>query len=316
MPHVYRGVEFPLYQEPKTKRVKNSDLTSQSALTGTTLPWPPVATQFAYATACVQTVLMQSREANNAFNEVKKALDLPSCQILLKKAELKAPDTNKWSSKTIKKMMEKGVKSIEKGEGIRDLPWFSSAAQYKDNADLIRFNKLISEFVRVGFNRKEDLAKNRPKVLVEKAPFLFFAIVFRSIAEYCQVRLETWNKYRPDEIDKVMTGSDPTTRQERKRVRLKKRDIKERYNQLKWILLKNKLLLKYANLWYKCRVNPGTIEDYLDELDKKAQSIETSKFTNKQLKKFEAEYHPDRSNIETAISPYDEATGYPRKWRK
>ena len=49
--------------------------------------------------------------------------------------------------------------------------------------------------------------------------------------------------------------------------------------------------------WYKCRVDPGIIEAYRDELVKDDNYLE-------------------RSNIETAIAPYDETTGYPRKWRK
>lgn len=316
MPHIYKGVKWPLFQEPETKEARVTTATPQRALTKTALSWPPEALPFAYSIACIDIVLQRSQEANAAYYEAINALELPGCQALITKAKVQAPDTNAWSIKTIKKLLKKGVKSLEKGEDIRDLPWFSSVEQYKDNADILNFYKLVCEFVRVGFNRQEDLAENRPKVLAEKAPFLSMAVVFRAIAKYCEVKLENWNKYRPDGIDKVMTGNDPTTRSERKNVRPKKRDIKERYKQLKWVLLKNKLLLKYANLWYRCRVNPGKIELYLNELDKEAQKIDTSRFTNNELKKFETEYYPDRSNIETVIAPFDEATGYPRKWRK
>lgn len=56
-------------------------------------------------------------------------------------------------------------------------------------------------------------------------------------------------------------------------------------------------LLQDADHWYKCRVNPGTIEAYLNELAKDGICLE-------------------RGYIESAIAPCDQATGYPRKWRK
>ena len=90
-------------------------------------------------------------------------------------------------------MLKKGIKSLEKDKDIPSLPWLTTIEQYKDNADILHFYKLVSEFVRVGFNSRADLAEERPKVLVENAPFLFFAITFRAIAEYCQVKLKNWN---------------------------------------------------------------------------------------------------------------------------
>ena len=64
-----------------------------------------------------------------------------------------------------------------------------------------------------------------------------------------------------------------------------------------FVLRHDTKLLKDADQWYKCRVNPGSIETYRNELAKNNE-------------------YPERSNIETAIAPCDEATGYPRQWRK
>ncbi len=146
----------------------------------------------------------------------------------------------------------------------------------------------------MGFNRQADLAEKRPKVLTEKAPFLFMTVVFRAIAEYCEVKLENWNKYRPDDIDHLMNSS-PTERQKR----LKKRDIKQTYKHFKWALHHNTKLLKYADQWYKCRVNPGNIEQYLNDLANQNPPIIL-----------------ERGRVDNHIAPCDEATGYPRKWRK
>ncbi|MFC2033595.1 hypothetical protein ACFLUB_03675 [Chloroflexota bacterium] len=157
----------------------------------------------------------------------------------------------------------------------------------------------IHEFARVGFNRKEDRKDQLHKVLAEKAPYLFGAILVRTIAEACKIRLSDWSKYRTDDIEYIMTGKDPTTRMERDYVRLKKKEVREIYEKcLKWVFRHDGKLLKGADQWYKCRVNPGTIEAYLNEA---APLSETGL---------------ERSNVQTAIAPYDEATGYPRKWRK
>ena len=65
-----------------------------------------------------------------------------------------------------------------------------------------------------------------------------------------------------------------------------------------FVLRHDTKLLKEADKWYKCRVNPGTIEAYLDE-----------------LAKVNIDADLDRGNLENAIAPCDRATGYPRKWR-
>jgi hypothetical protein len=311
MPHKYMGVTFPLYQEPKTKKGPNAP-TPQRPLTEAAHYWPPEALPFAYAIACIVIVLRRSHEASAAYYEAIKALELPGCQALINMAKIKAPDTNTWSSKTIKKL-------LEKGKDVPKLPWLTTSEQYKDNADYLYFIERIREFIRVGFNRQADLAKKRPKVLAEEAPFLFMAVVFRTIAEYCKVKLENWNKYRPDDIERIMTGDDPTTRPERSYIRPKKKEIRGTYKHLKWVLHHDKKLLKYADLWYKSRVNPGSIEVYvageIERINREAEKLSTHEleqyYRNKRKLTFPS---PDR--IDTDIAPCDEATGYPRKWRR
>ena len=94
------------------------------------------------------------------------------------------------------------------------------------------------------------------------------------------------------EFYQVMTGS-PTTRAERRL----KQQVVGTLRSIGYGLCHDEKMLKDAEQWYKCRVNPGTIEAYLDEL-------------------VQDDTYLDRSNIETAIAPCDEATVYPRKWRK
>ncbi|MFC1907448.1 hypothetical protein ACFLW8_05125 [Chloroflexota bacterium] len=286
--------------------------TPQRVLTGAAHYWPPEALPFAYATACIEIVLLHSPEANIAYYEAIEALELPGCQALIKMANIHGPDNNEWISKLIK--------SRGKGKASPGLPklWFDTSKQYKENDDYQSFIEQISNFVRVGFNRQVDQDNERHKVIAEKARFLFAAILIRTIAEYCKVRLKDWNKYRTNDIERIMT-SNPTTSPER----LKKREIRQTYNRYKWALHHDFKLLKYADLWYKCRVNPGSIDQYLsDESDR--INLHASQLSNQELEAHYAESktnrqidrYPERSNIEAAIAPCDEAIPGYRKWRK
>lgn len=93
-------------------------------------------------------------------------------------------------------------------------------------------------------------------------------------------------------------SSNPTTRMSRQVRRQIVRTLRWNFN-----LHHYSKLLDDAEKWYKSRVNPGTIEDYLQELAD--LDIEGEK-----------PIYPDRGRIENDIAPCDEAIGYPRQWRK
>ena len=266
-----------LNPEPKTP-------TPQRALTGAAHYWPTEALSFANAAACVDIVLLRSQEASTAYYEALKALELPGCQALIsdtKKAVLAY-------ASNLQQFTEKVTTAARKGQFTPP----DKLHKYADNGDYLIYIERIRDFIRVGFNRKVDKDNEACKVKLESAPNLFGFTICRTIAEYCKVKLENWNKYRPDDIDRIMSGN-PSTRPERQL----KKAVTKAYKHNAWALRHDSKLLKDADQWYKCRVSPGTIEAYLDELAKDDKYLE-------------------RSNIEAAIAPYDEATGYPRKWRK
>jgi hypothetical protein len=252
MPHKFWGVEFPLFQEPKAKAKSLKTPAPQNIQTKGAFYWPQEALPFACATACVQIVLQHSRKARAAYYEAIKALESPGCQDLINEAEVQTPKTNIWSIKTLKKLLE--VKAIRKPS------WLKAINQFKDNEDVIQFFERISEFIRIGFNSQVDRDNERYKVFAENAPNLFGATVIRIIVEYCEEEPENWSKYTPDKSAHILT-SNPTRRSER----LKKRDLIQTYKHYKWVLRHDKKLREYADQWYKCRVNPGTIEAYLNE---------------------------------------------------
>ena len=78
-------------------------------------------------------------------------------------------------------------------------------------------------------------------------------------------------------------------------------------------------LYQWAITWYKCRVNLGSIEQYVSDESERINQ-QANQLSDHELELY---YHnggetayPERSNIENGIAPYDEATGYPRKWHE
>jgi hypothetical protein len=263
------GVEFPIYNEPKAK-----------------LYWPPEALPFACAKYCVDIVLKYSQAASEAYYEAVKALELPGCQALIREANTNAPVTISWTKRLLMALFKNSEMP-----GIPRL-WREKYNKYRDNADYLEFIECLRKLVRIGFNRPKDIENAQYRVSLEGAPFLFAFLILRTIANYCKVKLEDWNKYRRDKHDQIMTGS-PTTREER----LRKHEIIQVYKRHKWTLRHDRKLLGDADRWYKCRVNPGTIDAYLNELARQTE--------------IDLEY----SNVQRTLAPYDEATGYPRQWR-
>ena len=121
------------------------------------------------------------------------------------------------------------------------------------------------------------------------------AIAVRSIIDYAEYDATRLRQYQHPDIDRIMTGPWPKYRTPEREIRsqITNTFLSEGFN-----LKHDSNLLKIGEQWYRCRVNPGTIEAYLDE----ATSL--------------SEKGLERSNVSAAIAPFNEATGYPRKWRK
>jgi len=260
--------------------------TPQRTLTKAAHYWPTEALSFANAAACVDIVLLRSQEANTAYYETVKALELPGCQALIsdtKKAVLAY-------ASNLQQFTDKVTTAARKGQFTPP----GKLQKYADNGDYLTYIERIREFTRVGFNRQIDRDNEACKVKLESAPNLFGFIICRTIAEYCKVKLENWNKYRPDDIDRIMSGN-PSTRPERQL----KKAVTKAYKHNAWTLRHDSKLLKDADQWYKCRVNPGSITEFLNELADQDPPIII-----------------ERARVSLDLAPYDEATGYPRKWRK
>lgn len=147
-----------------------------------------------------------------------------------------------------------------------------------------------------------------PKVTHDTAPMLVEVIAFRSIVDYCEIDLAQLSRYRnirvngkEYDLERIMT-TRPSSRIEQ---RLKRKIIRE-FKKIKITYRNDSTFLKHAEHWYKSRVEPGDIEIYVAEL------ADTKYYDQVAL---QDGTYPDRDRIENDIAPYDEVTGYPRKWR-
>ena len=235
--------------------------------------WPTESLPFARALACTQVVLLHGK-ADKPFVEAKDAWGLPDC---------------------LKAAQDYRINFLDTRETMRGWPNLrNDPDKFATSKDFEYLIDRMGEFIRVGFNREIDQTNKSWKVVPSlDVPWLFQAVIIWTLADYLGIKLEDWNKYKPImhgvkilDTENIM-NTKPTGRIHRKIVSIFK-DYGKLVHDIK--------LLEDAGKWYKCRVNPGSIEKFLDN---------------------EAITHIlDRSRVENDIASFDLATGYPRRWRK
>ncbi len=260
--------------------------------------WPfkrlPESKLDVYAAACVETALKYSEDAQQIYSRVVQSWELSGCQALIGDfAQCKQNTRTYLDNRAKAVVMNEPLPSWSKS-------WKDVITKAEGNTDFNKLRKCAGYFIVKAFNRKIDLDNYAPKVLPGKSPNLTQAIVSHSLLDYLSEKPELRG---PEVIpNSELTefhwfcrtlASNPTTRMSRQ----VRRKIMRTVQRKDFNLHHYSKILDDAEKWYKSRVNPGTIENYVSELAR--QSI-----------------YVDRSNIETAIAPCDEATGYPRKWRK
>ncbi len=266
-----------------------------------------------HAVAIVEFVLKRlDKEANTIYSEIVQAIGWPGCQNIFEAASPYWPNNTEVYIELIRanKAMNKAF-SMRAPAQANTLPNASLNALYSDihlwsqsdkckqmseHLNFQHLQKLIDKFILVVLNRKKDQDNKVWKVTRETLPYQLIPslIVAAATAEHLKRRQQDLiqNKVQvennPYDLDYKMPRN-PSTRKER--------SIKKAFKHADFVLRHNTKLLLDADQWYKCRVNPGTIEVYLNEKSQDGIILE-------------------RSNVETALAPYDEVTGYPRKWRK
>jgi hypothetical protein len=257
---------------------------------------------YAYAIACTNIVLQHSEKAARIYREIVSAWELPGCQSMIGGFEDCLPTTLTWKAKALE--------AKENGELVPELPreWFDTYfknassdfhGESHDNDWKLLLNK-IEALILVGFNRQSDIENKKWRVVPDTSYWLKSVIILRSLTEFCKLKLEDLNKYKSVSINNeiydlnIIMTEKPTDGPGRNIYRV----LTGNFKKYGFALKHDTNILKDAEQWYKCRVDPGNIEIYIEEM-----------YINGGITL-------DRGRIENDIAICDEATGYPRKRRK
>ena len=207
-------------------------------------------------------------EICNHFKQIFELLGLPGCQSLI----------DDWLDHLIGEKTNIDILQDVKNN------------KYCENVDVIKYTAEIDTFILDYFNRKKDKDELRPRVTLEATPFskgspyLHAAIEYRTLANFYAFDPE---KYIDPEADEIMTSSKDS--------RVKRKLTKFFSNKDLWKMSHKADLINTAERWYKCRVNPGTIEAYLNE---ESRTNYLSRI--------------DSPQVSREIEEYDNTLGYPR----
>ena len=150
------------------------------------------------------------------------------------------------------------------------------------NHDFEQYSENLSDFVNEHFNHDKD----RIKITAPESPNLCLAIVLRTWFNF--------NGFNTNELEKWKDTRAETLINSRYDTRDKRR-LTQLFARLSWNYSSKQLILEHAERWYKCRVSPGTIEQYLFDESKTCHA------------------HPnDSPQVSREIEEYDIALGYPR----
>jgi hypothetical protein len=234
------------------------------------------------AGACVDIAVKHSKEASLVYEQIIDAWDRPDCQELLRdKVSLPIAEFAAWEKAAIGNSEYTPQADIL--TGLFD--------EYSKSDDFKYLFGLIGEFIRVGFNRKTDLAKGQCLVLVSNAVWLCLAVGFWTAGSYLE-KHPNWDGETKVRLgDRVLDASAlagvSSERLHRRRSRLLKR-----YG---YRLSGDDKLRNIAWYWYQSRV----VYSGPDE------------FCRKYL--IEEGIGLDPANVSREIRLCDVATGYPRK---
>jgi len=262
--------------------------------------WASASFHFAYAMPCVEVVSRSSEKAAAIYNEIVEAWGEPGIKAVCEDIVSEVPEFERERVKQALLHPEsellpdpnKPFKNLEKlFTGLEVSEDFFKAEE------TARLERLISEFIIVGFNRESDIAKGRLRVFPsEKNVWLILAVVMRTAFEHTDITLEKirnfykLRKYKGEVVDfhKVLT-EEPMSRKHRRIVASSKAvNLK---------LKNDKTIVKAARRWYQCRIVYPRISEFCDSESEKEIILEPN-------------------NVAKQIRPCDDAVGYIRRLRR
>jgi hypothetical protein len=291
-------------------RVGNSD----SWFRGDPHRWAVATLPMAYASACVEVVIIESQRSRYIYDRLVKAWGKANTQKVWEEiqAELSESDKQRINEaflhpeKELSSDPNKPFRDLEKliqDFDINDLISEESdldglSAEDKEGAEeFASLVGLVLEFILVGFNRESDVERGRFKVIPSReAPWLIVAVMVRSYFDYRNITLEMLRKfyklrkYKGKIVDfhKVLT-EEPMSRWHRRMVA----DSKVAKLKLK----NDRIFVAAARSWYQSRIVHRSINEYCDAQSEKGMIM-------------------DLKNLQKQVKPCDEALGYVRRLPK
>jgi hypothetical protein len=259
--------------------------------------WAEAWLSLAYAVACVEVVCQRSERARALYNRIVEVWSDAEMKAVSAEISSIIPESGKERIKNA--FLHPGTELLpDPNRLFRDLKKLFTDIEVDERffgEGPAELERMISEFIIVGFNREADIDNGRCRVLPSEQGFwLIWAVAMRSILDSYKITFEKVRdfykvrKYKGKVIDfQGVLREQPMSRLHREIV------VSARAANLK--LKNDKTIVKAAHHWYQCRVVFPSINKYC------------AVFENYQL---------EPKNISKQIRLCDEALGYTRRLPK
>jgi hypothetical protein len=259
--------------------------------------WAEAWLPLAYAVACVEVVCESSEKARILYNRIIEAWKGAEIKVISDKIYSVIPESEKGKIKNALLHPETELLP-DPNRPFKELEKLFTSMEVDGEVFIVeetaKLERLVSEFIIVGFNRESDIESGRCRVLPsENALWLSWAIAMRTIlASYKNAfeRVRDFYKVRKYKgkvinFQKVLK-EQPMSRWHRRMVASSKAvNLK---------LKNDRTIVKAARRWYQCRVVYQSINKFCDDQSKKGIIL-------------------DPKNVDKQIRPCDEALCYIRR---
>jgi hypothetical protein len=259
--------------------------------------WAEASLPLAYAVACVEVVCESSEKARALYNRIVEAWSDVRMKSASEKISSIMPESEKEKIKNALGHPETALLP-DPNRPFRDLKKLFTGItvdeRFFGGEGPAELERMISEFIIVGFNRESDIEKGRCRVLPSEEGFwLVWAVAMRSILDSYEITFEKvrhFYKVRRYK-GKIMDFHKVLSEQPMSRLH---REIVASAKAVNLKLKNDKTIMVAARRWYECRVVYGSINEFCDA--KSSEGIIL-----------------DPKNVDKQIRPCDDAVGYMRR---
>lgn len=238
---------------------------------------------FPCALACLNTVLRHSEAARADYGRIVKAWDLPEYEPLL--------------DRLVGYLYRHTAPESATNDYVAQLPdLIRVGSVHTEDPSTERMRLMVFTFIERHFNPE----RRRPSITRERASYLSRVVVFRSMNDASEINPGLYEPWPTDELERTMAHGTPTDQQGRKT----HSDVQRWLRSLKFKLVHNETLTRWAEIWYLARVKPGKIADALEEL---------ASGQHPELWDIDKGSGINEKYIWDGIRNYDKATGRPRR---